>query len=176
MNANDFLTRVHLSFFTFFSWHTQALCIAIPRVHPFLIFPLLASCFSVLGPSDVNGLSHPWVIACFSSPSLYLYISDGFTFPDPHTGLFPLNLVEGQPKPQTVPPWPIAMWRLGTSKFLSSFLFHFLSCMRMLCAFMYMSHTMCLIVHAFMNNQLERLELPIHHSYTFCRRFGSIIA
>ena len=59
--------------------------------------PLLASCFSVLGSSELNGLSHPWVIACFLGLNSYIYISDEFTFPD-HWSI-PLNLVGSWPKP-----------------------------------------------------------------------------
>ena len=33
--------------------------------------------------------------ACFSGLSSYLYKSDEFTFPDSHTGLFPLNPFRG---------------------------------------------------------------------------------
>ena len=86
-----------------------------PQVHPLLIFPLLTSCFSIPGPSEVNGLSHPQVIACFSDPSLYLYMSDEFTFPDPHISLFPLNLVGGWPKSQIILPWPTTRYRLGVT-------------------------------------------------------------
>ena len=117
MNATGFLMQIPLSLFNFlcsiFLAHLgvmyccpqnayMGLHLSIkyrwPQVHPLLIFSLLASCFSVLGPSEVNDLFHPWVIACFSGPSSYLYMSDRFTFPNPHTGLFLLNLVEGQPQ------------------------------------------------------------------------------
>ena len=36
--------------------------------------------------------------SCFSRPSLFLYMSVRFTFPNPHTGLFSLNLVRDWPK------------------------------------------------------------------------------
>ena len=52
----------------------------------------------MLGFPEVNGLFYPWVIAYFSGPNSYLYMSDGFTFLDPHTDLYPLNLVRGWPK------------------------------------------------------------------------------
>ena len=73
----------------------------------------------------------PRVIACFSGLSSYLYMSDGFTFPDPHTRLFPLNLVKGWPKSWIVSPWPTARRRLGTSLFKFLYLSSFLtsSCM-----------------------------------------------
>ena len=107
-----------LTFFSFFTLHNLALHIAILRVFAMSL---------VLSPLKVNGLSHLWVIVCFSVLSLYLYMSDKFTFLDPYIGLFPQ--------------------RLDTSlcKFLSSVPFHTLSCMWMLCAFIHMSHTICLI-------------------------------
>ena len=114
--------RAHLSFFNFFYLtylgityrYPQGvyLCLHLsityrcPQSAAFLNFFLFSSCLSVLGLPKVNGLFHLWVITCFSGPSSHLYMSDGLTLPDPYTRLFPLNLVEGWPKSQTVLLWP----------------------------------------------------------------------
>ena len=75
-----------------------------------------------LGPLEVNGLSHLWVIVCFSGPSSFLYRIAGFTFPDAPTDSFPLNLFRGWPKFQTVLLQPMLAgsmscltWQLSTS-------------------------------------------------------------
>ena len=109
-----------------------------------------------------------WVIACFSSSSLYLYISDGFTFPDPHIGLFPLNLVGGWPKSQTVPLQPTARWRLGTSIASSYHLFLFIHDHACRC---FVHLCICLVSyfnHTCMHN--------FHGFICFCRKFDSITA
>ena len=46
--------------------------------HPYLV------------PWEYLAISNSWVIAYFSGPNLFLYVIIGFTFPNAHTGLFPL--------------------------------------------------------------------------------------
>ena len=183
MNAIDFLMRVQLSFFNFlYLTHLgitycrpQGVCLCLylsimyrhPQSAAFLNFFLFSSCFFVLGPLKVNGFSHPWVIAYFSDPSSYLYMGDGFTFLNPHTGLLPLNLVEGWPKSQTIPLWPMlagschasrahASWVYGMPHVIAQYVplqvliviifpFHILPCIRILCTIMSIFHVMCLM-------------------------------
>ena len=46
----------------------------------------------------MDGLSYLWVIAFFLELSSFLYVIAGFTFPDFHTDLFPLNLFRSRTK------------------------------------------------------------------------------
>ena len=146
MNANNILIRVHLSFFSFlyFLFLTH-LGITYRRPQGAFFTYHYFTCILLLctWSPEVNCLSNPWVIVCFSSPSLYLYISDEFTFPNSHTCLFPLNLVKGWPKSQTVPPWPTTRWRLGTSPLQVLIIFsfsYFITHADALCIYVYVSH------------------------------------